>query len=206
MHNAIKSGMLAAEAVTVAIQHDQIEAISYTNMIHSSWLYKELYKVRNIRPAFCFGLYIGLIYAFIDCYLFRGKTLWTFKNKRKDNQSLQIASLAKMIHYPKHDGITSFDISSSLHLTNLLSSDKQDCHLHLKDSSVPIKTNLAKYASPETRYCPASVYQIIGVKEPYLEIHAQNCIQCKACDIKDPTQNITWNPPKFGNGPQYSQM
>ncbi|MDQ5920173.1 MAG: electron-transferring-flavoprotein dehydrogenase [Pseudomonadota bacterium] len=246
VHNAIKSGMLGAEAIVEAIKNGSIsneggeacEAYSYPDLVKRSWLYKELYKVRNIRPAFNLGLYFGLFYAAIDYYLFRGFTPWTFCIKTKDHKRLKSVNYSKKINYTqKHDGVYSFDLMASVYLANISHEDNQPCHLKLADDSIPIEVNLSQFEAPETRYCPAGVYEIVysGNNEqggqdkldnnviqaeqakqdeknpaksykPRLYIHAQNCIHCKACDIKDPTQNITWIPPASGSGPQYSEM
>ena len=205
VHNAIKSGMLAAQAIMNDTQ--QAETVKYTDLIHNSWLYHDLYKVRNIRPGFNLGLYFGLLYAAVDYYLLRGKAPWTFKIKTRDNQSLEKKSFSKPFNYPKPDGVVTFDRNSSLLLSNISHDENQPCHLYLKDKAVAIKINLRKYDSPETRYCPAGVYEIIYHKSvPEMHINAQNCVHCKACDIKDPTQNINWLPPEGGSGPQYSEM
>lgn len=208
VHNAIKSGMIAADAIIQCIKQNNVEADNYSTAVLESWLYKDLHKVRNIRPGFNYGLYTGLLYAAIDNYIFKGMAPWTFKNKHKDNEKLENAVPEKVINYPKHDGIYSFDKSSSVHLANISHDENQPCHLILSDKTIPIKINLHKYASPESRYCPAGVYEIMHDKsgEPSLHINSQNCVHCKACDIKDPSQNITWIPPESGSGPQYSEM
>lgn len=208
VHNAIKSGMLSAEAIVNTLAMNTTEAHMYSQMVKDSWLYKELYKVRNIRPAFNIGLYFGLFYAVLDYYIFRGRAPWTMHNQCEDSVHLQSITYAKKLHYPKPDGKYTFDVASSLHLANISHDENQPCHLKLADSSIPIKINLKRYAAPETRYCPAGVYEVIYTKEDeaYLAIHAQNCLHCKACDIKDHEQNITWVPPSGGSGPQYGEM
>ncbi len=208
VHNSLKSGMLAAEAIYTALNSNLVEAKNYEKKVHSSWLYHELYKARNIRPAFRFGLYIGMIYAAIDNYIFKGMAPWTFRHKLSDHKSLQHKDKSQMISYPKYDGVYSFDRMSSVHLANINHDEDQPCHLHLKNPELPFQVNQAKYDMPETRYCPAGVYEIFSTKNnaPRLQIHAQNCVHCKACDIKDPEQNITWVPPEGGSGPQYSEM
>lgn len=206
VHNAIKSGMLSAIAIIDALAHGKVEAIEYKSLVINSWLYKDLYKVRNIRPAFRAGLYIGLLYSLVDYYVFKGLAPWTFRHKTTDNKCLLDKSKFKPIVYKAPDGIISFDKASSVHLSGLVHDD-QPCHLKLTDSEVPIKINLLNYVSPETKYCPAGVYEIIKTDDRrYLQINAQNCVHCKACDIKDPTANITWTPPQGGSGPQYSDM
>jgi electron-transferring-flavoprotein dehydrogenase len=204
--NAIKSGMMAATAIVEAIKLEQLEATQYSTILKQSKLYHDLYTVRNIRPAFNFKLLLGLAYSAIDYYIFRGKAPWTFKNKIPDHQKTKLASKFKPIKYAKADDKLTFDITSSIYLANISHDDNQPCHLKLKDPLLPITNNLANYASLETRYCPAGVYEIIKTKntKPYLQIHAQNCIHCKACDIKDPNLNINWEPPESGSGPQYT--
>ncbi|MBP9742755.1 MAG: electron transfer flavoprotein-ubiquinone oxidoreductase [Burkholderiales bacterium] len=208
VHNAIKSGMLSAEAIVNCLATTTSEAYRYTSLVKNSWLYKDLYKVRNIRPAFRLGLYLGLFYAALDYYIFKGYAPWTMCNQCGDYARLQPVNHAKRIIYPKPDGVYTFDLASSLHLSNISHDENQPCHLKLTDSSIPIRINLKRYAAPETRYCPAGVYEIIQDKEgeAHLVIHSQNCLHCKACDIKDPEQNITWVPPCGGSGPQYSEM
>lgn len=210
IHNAMKSGMIAAEAIFAAIQKNDIaECAAYPEQIKKSWLWKDLYKVRNIRPALRWGLWPGLAYSAIDTYIFRGHAPWTFHHKIPDHDSLKKASDSKKISYPKHDGIVTFDLPTSLYLANVQYNEDQPYHLKLKDRHrVPIVVNLDEYASPESRYCPAGVYEILRNEnnEPRLMINGGNCIHCKACDIKDPTQNITWTPSEGGSGPQYEMM
>jgi electron-transferring-flavoprotein dehydrogenase len=208
VHNAIKSGILAAEAVFAAIQKDEKEAVSYQNKFYSSWLYKDLYKIRNIRPAFKFGIYIGILYSGLEYYLLRGFVLWTFKSKIADHQQLQHKSKFKPILYAKPDGVVTFTREFSLSFSNIVHEENQPCHLKLKNLETPISINWANYASPEINYCPANVYQLVSIANNsfQLQIASQNCLHCKACDIKDPTQNITWVPPESGSGPQYSEM
>ena len=208
VHNSIKSGILGAIGVFNAITKNQDEAIEYATEFKKSWLYQDLYKVRNVRPSFRYGLYFGLIYSALDYYLFKGNAPWTFGINKSDNETLDVIHKHKIIEYDKYDGKISFDKASSLHLANIFHDDGQKCHLLLADNETPITVNLAKYAAPETRYCPAGVYEIItnAQGKKHLQINAQNCIHCKACDIKDPKQNITWTPPEAGSGPQYSDM
>lgn len=208
VHNSIKSGMLAAKAILAALEEDEAEAHAYTTGVHSSWLYRDLYKVRNIRPAFRAGFYLGMLYSAIDSYIFKGMTPWTLQHKYADYKRLQHKSKFQPIQYPKHDGIYSFDRTSSVHLANINHDENQPCHLRLADQLIPLNVNLAQFDAPETRYCPAGVYEIFYAAQggARLQIHAQNCIHCKACDIKDPLQNITWVPPEGGSGPQYSEL
>lgn len=206
-HTAMKSGMIAAEAVFQAIVDNKIEAVDYSEKLKTSWVWEELHAVRNIRPSFHWGLWPALIYSAIDSLLFKGKLPWTFKHKA-DNTTLKLASESTKIHYPKPDGKLTFDRSSSLYLSGTFHEENQPCHLRLKDAEIPVNYNLKNYAAPEQRYCPAGVYEIIedADKKPRLQINAQNCLHCKTCDIKDPKQNIVWTTPEGGGGPQYSDM
>ena len=209
-HTAMKSGMLAAEAVFDLLTDDKAgsEPSSYGEKIKTSWLWSELYKVRNIRPAFAKGLWMGMGYAALDTYLLRGKAPWTFHH-HADHTCLKPAAEAPKIDYPKPDNIVSFDRNSSVYLSGTNHEENQPVHLTLKDNAVPIDHNLAIYDSPEQRYCPAGVYEIVRNEdgsEPRLQINAQNCVHCKTCDIKDPTQNIRWVTPEGGGGPNYPNM
>ncbi|MGE0272412.1 MAG: electron transfer flavoprotein-ubiquinone oxidoreductase, partial [Alphaproteobacteria bacterium] len=208
-HNAMKSGMLAAEAVFKAATGGGDAALeSYPESIKTSWIWDELYRVRNVRPAFHKGMWAGLIYSALDTYLFRGKAPWTFHHK-PDNKSLKKAKDAKPIAYPKPDGVVSFDRLSSVFLSNTNHEENQPAHLKLRDPSVATRVNLAEYDAPEQRYCPAGVYEIVrdgDGQNPRLQINAQNCVHCKTCDIKDPTQNIDWCTPEGGGGPNYPNM
>lgn len=202
IHNAMKSGMLAAESVFPSL--DQPMCHVYQEQIKKSWIVEELYLARNIRPAMTWGLWPGLIYSAIDTYILRGRARWTFHN-HADFDRLKMADKAVKIVYPKHDNKITFDLSSSVYLTHSQYDENQPCHLKLKDPTLAIDINLKYYGAPEQRYCPAGVYEILNheTRMPYLQINAANCIHCKACDIKDPTQNITWTPPEGGSGPQY---
>ncbi len=208
-HTAMKSGMTAAEAIfealeTMAPGH---EPISYSDRLQKSWLWPELYKVRNIRPGFGKGLWLGLAHAAFDTYLLRGRAPWTLKNHH-DHKALKKASDAPKINYPKPDNLVSFDRNSSVYLSGTNHEENQPVHLKLKDTSVPISHNLALYNAPEQRYCPAGVYEIVKADDgdARLQINAQNCVHCKTCDIKDPTQNIVWVTPEGGGGPNYPNM
>ncbi len=208
-HTAMKSGMTAAEAIfesleTMSTGH---EPVSYPEKLQQSWLWPELYKVRNIRPGFGKGLWLGLAYAAIDTYLLRGRAPWTLKNHH-DHSALQKASEAPRITYPKPDNVISFDRNSSVYLSGANHEENQPAHLTLKDTSVPISHNLPLYDAPEQRYCPAGVYEIVTGDngDARLQINAQNCVHCKTCDIKDPTQNIVWVTPEGGGGPNYPNM
>ncbi len=206
-HTAMKSAMLAAEAISAALSGGGDAALDgYSQALKESWVYQELYKVRNIRPAFHFGLLAGLLHAAFDTFILRGKAPWTFKN-HADNTQLREEKYCRKIDYPKPDGKISFDRLSSVFLSSTNHEEDQPPHLTLKDNSVPIDVNLPLYAAPEQRYCPAGVYEIIEeAGNPKLQINAQNCVHCKTCDIKDPTQNIVWKTPEGGGGPNYSGM
>ena len=209
-HTAMKSGMVAAEAVfaAVAAGRGADEVTEYPETLRQSWLWQELYQVRNIKPAFSWGLWAAIAYSALDTYVLRGKAPWTFHHK-PDHAKLKKASECPKIEYPKPDGKVSFDRLSSVFISNTNHEEDQPCHLTLKDPTVPIQVNLALYDAPEQRYCPAGVYEIIrdsDGKNPRLQINAQNCVHCKTCDIKDPTQNINWVTPQGGGGPNYPNM
>lgn len=206
-HTAMKSGMVAAECLFEALQNNQLDiALPYRAALEKTWLMPELHKVRNIRPSFRLGLLPGLIYSAIDTYLLRGRAPWTFHN-HADYTCLKPAKKCRNIEYPKPDGKLTFDRLSSVFLTGTFHEENQPCHLQLKNPATAIDVNLAEYDSPEQRYCPAAVYEIVYENnQPRLQINAANCIHCKTCDIKDPTQNINWIPPEGGGGPNYSGM
>ena len=209
-HTAMKSGMLAAEAVAemfAAGDPAGQECLSYQQKFDASWLKEELHAARNIRPGFHWGLLAGIIYGAIDTFLFRGRAPWTFKN-HADHNTLKKAADAPKIDYPKPDGVLTFDRLSSVFVSNTNHEEDQPCHLRLKDPTVPVRINLKDYDEPAQRYCPAGVYEIVRDEknEPRLQINAQNCVHCKTCDIKDPTQNIDWVTPQGGGGPNYPAM
>lgn len=218
IHMAMKSGMLAAESIYVALEEkgtlgamDTIpaeEITQYSTNFKKSWAYQELWRSRNIRPAFKFGFISAILYAGLEDYILKGRGGWTFKHKHKDNESLKLAKDAKPIHYPKPDGKITFDRSSSVYLSGTNHRENQPVHLKLKDMAIAVDVNHAQYASPETRYCPAGVYEILldESQKPRLQINAQNCVHCKTCDIKDPQQNIVWCVPEGGDGPNYAEM
>lgn len=211
INNAMKSAMLAADSIFPLLSHENAaaECVEYSERFKSSWLWQDLYRVRNIRPSLRYGLLPGLFYSAIDTYLLRGHAPWTLHHKCADHETLKKASQSKKINYPKHDNKITFDLPSSVYLANIHYDENQPYHLKLKDRHhVPIDINFLEYASPETRYCPAGVYEIIYNEkdEPRLMINGGNCIHCKACDIKDPTQNIVWTPSEGGSGPQYNMM
>jgi electron-transferring-flavoprotein dehydrogenase len=210
-HAAIKTGMLAAEAAFEALRGGDSRPpvlAAYPDAFRKSWLHKELRRARNFRPAFRRGLLFGTLYGGVDLKLLRGRAPWTLKN-HADHTSLKKAAESRKIDYPKPDGEVSFDRLSSVFVSNTNHEEDQPGHLTLKDEGVPIATNLALYDAPEQRYCPAGVYEIISDDDggnPRLQINAQNCVHCKTCDIKDPTQNINWVVPEGGGGPNYPNM
>lgn len=206
-HTAMKSGMLAAESVFGLLAGEGREATAYPHALERSWIAEELKAVRNIRPSFRWGLWAGLVYSALDTYLFRGKAPWTFHH-HKDNETLKKASESPRIAYPKPDGKVSFDRLSSVFLSNTNHEEDQPVHLRLKKPELAITYNWANFESPEQRYCPAGVYEVLdGPDETKrLQINAQNCVHCKTCDIKDPLQNIDWVVPQGGGGPNYPNM
>ncbi len=209
IHNAMKSGMVAAESLFPCLSSTEtIECTDYPKQLKSSWLWEDLYRVRNIRPALRWGLLPGLMYSALDTYIFRGRAPWTLHHHKPDHDTLKLANQCKPIIYPKHDNKVTFDLMTSVFLTHSTYDEDQPCHLTLRNQSVPISVNLKDYAAPEQRYCPAGVYEILQneQQQPYLQINAANCVHCKACDIKDPTQNIVWTTPEGGSGPQYNMM
>ncbi|MEC8467450.1 MAG: electron transfer flavoprotein-ubiquinone oxidoreductase, partial [Pseudomonadota bacterium] len=206
-HTAMKSGMVAAEAL---FEHFNAggrggEVVAYEVNFKSSWAYKELYQVRNIRPGFKHGLILGALNAFKEMYLWPARR--TLKN-HADHAQLKPVGKFKPIAYPKPDGEISFDKPSSVYLSNTYHEENQPAHLKLKDEAAAIDVNLNQFGAPETHYCPAGVYEILKTEDglPFLQINAQNCLHCKACDIKDPTQNINWQTPEGGGGPNYTDM
>jgi electron-transferring-flavoprotein dehydrogenase len=210
-HAAIKSGMLAAEAAHTALAaaraHDELSA--YPDTFESSWLHDELYRARNFKPWMSKGLVLGSVMVGIDQVLLGGRAPWTLRHHNRDHENLKTKNEAEPISYPKPDGVITFDRMSSVYLSNTNHAEDQPCHLTLKDASVPIKVNLELYDAPEQRYCPAGVYEIVRDADgsnPRLQINAQNCVHCKTCDIKDPTQNIVWVAPEGGGGPNYPNM
>ena len=203
-HTALKSGMIAAEALYDHLRMGK--TYTYERRLKKSWICKELRKVRNIRPGFQRGLWFGLANAAFETYVTWGKSPWTLTN-HADYSQLKPAHQSSVISYPKADGKITFDRLTSLYLSNIRYDENQPNHLHIKDPQLSISINDAVYAFPEGRYCPAQVYELMeSDKKQRLHINAQNCIHCKACDIKDPTQNITWTPPEGGSGPHYSNM
>jgi electron-transferring-flavoprotein dehydrogenase len=208
-HAAIKSGMLAAEAAFDALArgraHDELDA--YVQAFERSWLHEELYRARNFKPWLDRGLYVGALMWGIDQLIFRGRAPWTLHRSRADHEKLKPAAECTPIAYPKPDNVITFDKLSSVFLSNTNHEENQPAHLKLKDPAVPVAVNLARYAGPESRYCPAGVYEFVKVDgQDRLQINFQNCVHCKTCDIKDPTQNIVWVVPEGGGGPNYTNM
>jgi len=209
-HAAIKSGALAAEAAFDALtaERSRDELAAFPEAFRKSWLFEELHKTRNFKPYMKRGLWLGSLLFGIDQKVLKGKAPWTLHNS-SDHDKLKPAAECPKIDYPKPDGLLTFDRLSSVFLSNTNHEEDQPCHLQLKDASVPIAVNLAKYDAPEQRYCPAGVYEIVrdeSGQNPRLQINAQNCVHCKTCDIKDPTQNINWVVPQGGEGPIYQGM
>ena len=211
-HTAMKSGILAADAAFEALADEAAggdELTGYANAFKNSWVYEELYKARNFRPAFKWGLIGGTLYNGFDQKLLGGRAPWTLKHGHSDHAVLDKATDAQPIEYPKPDGILTFDRLTNVSFSATNHEEDQPAHLTLKDTSIPIHTNLALYDAPEQRYCPAGVYEIIREddgSDPKLQINAQHCVPCKTCDIKDPTQNIVWVTPEGGGGPNYPNM
>ena len=209
-HAAIKTGMLAAEAAYDALQagrqHDELSA--YPAAFENSWLHTELNKARNFKQWFKKGRTVGTLMTGVEQFLLRGHVPWTIRRTAADHTYLKPAAECKPIQYPKPDGKLTFDRLSSVFISNTNHEENQPAHLTLKDASVPVGINLAKFAGPEARYCPAGVYEYVKNEDQSdrLQINAQNCVHCKTCDIKDPTQNIVWVTPEGGGGPNYSGM
>ena len=206
-HTSMKSGMLAAETVSEALAIGGAQDLApYEAKLRESWVWQELSLVRNVRPSFAkFGLWGGLAYSAIDTYVLRGKAPWTFHHAHPDNDTLVDAASAPRIEYPRPDGVLTFDKLSSVFLSNTNHEENQPPHLQLAQPELAISLNWQRFQSPETRYCPAAVYEIVGAEagDPRLQINAQNCVHCKTCDIKDPAQNINWVTPEGGGGPNY---
>lgn len=212
----MKSAMLAAESACEAIFSGQsqettgLTPTNYSDRIKSSWVWKELYEIRNVRPSFHnpLGLYGGVTYTAFSIVL-GGREPWTLKHEKPDHAYLKPVDQCQAIEYPKPDGKITFDLLSSVALTGTNHESDQPSHLTLQDDTIPVKTNLAVYGGPEARFCPAGVYEFVpneGSDNMRLQINAQNCIHCKTCDIKDVSQNINWVAPEGGNGPAYNGM
>jgi electron-transferring-flavoprotein dehydrogenase len=209
-HAAIKSGMLAAEAAFEAVTagRAQDELSAYPESFKQSWLYTELHKSRNFKAWFKYGLRMATLANGFEQFGLGGNMPWTIRRDKPDHAYLKPAAECQPIDYPKPDGKLTFDRLASLYLSNVNHEENQPAHLTLKDASVPVNINLAKYAGPEARYCPAGVYEFVKNDDntDRLQINAQNCVHCKTCDIKDPTQNIVWVTPEGGGGPNYAGM
>ena len=218
-HAAIKSGMLAAESAfeALAAGREGDELADYPRAFEASWLREELHRARNFKPFMSMGLFTGTVLVGIDQMFFRGRAPWTLTHAKADHEKLQPKDRFSPIDYPKPDGVLTFDRLSSVFVSNTNHEEDQPAHLTLKDPSVPVAVNLKVYAGPETRYCPAGVYEFVpgsplpgtGLNDASgerLQINAQNCVHCKTCDIKDPRQNIVWVAPEGGGGPNYPNM
>nr|TKS15266.1 electron transfer flavoprotein-ubiquinone oxidoreductase, mitochondrial [Populus alba] len=206
-HTAMKSGMLAAEAAFGSLR-EGTSLKSYWETLGSSWIWDELHRARNYRPAFEYGVIPGLAISALERYILKGRSPFTLKHGKPDHEATNAARLHSPIEYPKPDGVFSFDVPTSLHRSNTNHDHDQPAHLRLKDPKIPETLNLPEYAGPESRYCPARVYEYVSDENSQLklQINAQNCLHCKACDIKDPKQNIEWTVPEGGGGPGYSVM
>ena len=208
-HTAMKSGMIGAELVydELSSKNENSEISRFDEKFHQSWAGKELKNARNVRPSFKYGLKFGMILSGIDQILLRGKAPWTLSHSEADHLSLKKKINAKKIDYPKPDNILTFDKLTNVSYSSTYHEENQPCHLQLKDTNLPISNNYQLFDSPEQRYCPAGVYEIVNENgDPKLNINAQNCIHCKTCDIKDPMQNINWITPEGGGGPNYTNM
>jgi len=209
-HTALKSGLVAAESLANALRNDQAtgELTDYATAIENSSIYKELHQSRNFEPALNkFGTFFGAAFAFIDQNIFRGKLPFTWHNKKPDYLSIKPAAEVKPIEYPRPDNEITFDRLSSVFLSSTNHEEDQPCHLKLEDPKIPIAVNWPKWAEPAQRYCPAAVYEVVEENNQLtFRINAQNCVHCKTCDIKDPSQNINWVTPEGGGGPNYSNM
>lgn len=210
-HTAMKSGMLAAETVADALAADKsnTDLEEYADVYKKSWAYKELYKQRNFSPAqHRLGNILGSAYAFIDINIFNGLLPWTLRDKVADHETLKPADQCPKIDYPKYDGKLSFDKPSSVFMSNTNHEEDQPCHLVLSDPDLPISNNLPLYDEPAQRYCPAGVYEVVMAEDggQKFQINAQNCVHCKTCDIKEPSQNINWVTPEGAGGPNYPNM
>jgi electron-transferring-flavoprotein dehydrogenase len=205
-HTAMKSGMIAAETIIEHIGQKQDLSI-YQEKFKKSWIYEELHAARNVKPSFRWGLILAIIFTGIDQILFRGKLPFTLKHKHADHETLKQANEMPKINYPKPDNVITFDKTSSVYLTGTNHTENQPVHLKLENPDLPINFTLDKFDEPAQRYCPVGVYEIqIENNLPKFVINSQNCIHCKTCDIKEPSQNITWVTPEGGGGPKYGNM
>lgn len=209
-HTAMKSGITAAEALFERLVDNNatgVEVTAYPENLKATWLWRELYRERNIRPSFHGGLLLAIAYSALDTYVLRGRAPWTLTH-RCDHKHLVPKEQAKPLNYPKPDGVLTFDLLSSVYVSNTNHAEHQPKHLKIRDESVWHDVVYARYGAPEQYYCPAGVYEVVQNEDgrPRLQINAQNCVHCKACDIKDPAQNIDWVPPEGGDGPNYPNM
>ena len=207
-HTAMKSGIIAAEAIFENIKN-KVDLSIYESKFKKSWIYRELYKARNVKPSFSWGLILGILFTGIDQILFRGKAPFTLKHKHADHETLKPSDKMPKINYPKPDGRITFDRTSSVYLTGTNHRENQPVHLKLKDPNLPINYTLKKFDEPAQKYCPVGVYEVQKDKNnlnPKFVINSQNCIHCKTCDIKEPSQNIVWVTPEGGGGPKYGNM
>jgi electron-transferring-flavoprotein dehydrogenase len=216
-HNAMKTGMLGAEAAFAALGEGRArdELSAYAEAYRRSWVYEDLYKVRNVKPGLKWGLWPGTLHGGVHMWLndlgLGALVGWTLRHGQADHESLKPAAETPEIDYPKYDGVVTFDKLSSVFLSNTNHEEDQPVHLQLRDATIPVKVNLALYDGPEQRYCPAGVYEFVpdesaGGTARRLQINAPNCVHCKTCDIKDPRQNIRWVTPEGGGGPNYANM
>ena len=213
-HNAMKTGMLAAEAAFEALSAGRAgdELTAYPEAFRKSWVYRELHKVRNVKPGLKWGLWGGMIHGGAHMWLndigLGALAGWTLRHGRADHEALEPAASMRQIDYPKPDGVLTFDRNSSVYLSRTNHEEDQPVHLRLRDAAIPVAHNLAVYEGPEARYCPAGVYEFVDAEGGgrRLQINAQNCVHCKTCDIKDPRQNIHWVTPEGGGGPSYGSM
>src|SRR5258706_2033276 len=216
-HNAMKTGMLAAESAFAALgagrAHDELG--DYADAWRTSWVYEDLYKVRNVKPGLKWGMWAGTFHGGVHMWLndlgLGALVPWTLRHTKADNETLQPAAQMPRIAYPKYDGVITFDKLSSVFVSNTNHEEDQPIHLQLRNAAIPVDVNLTVYEGPEQRYCPAGVYEFVDVEggapgAKRLQINAPNCVHCKTCDIKDPRQNIHWVTPEGGGGPNYSGM
>ena len=209
-HTAMKSGMIAAEAINEFLSNSVQDLSNYEDLFKKSWVYEELQLARNVKPFFTrFGNILGILLTGIDQFIFRGRLPFTLSHKHADHETLENAKDANIINYPKPDGILTFDKASSVFLTGTYHAENQPVHLQLKDTELPISYTLDKFDEPSQRYCPVGVYEVHrndDGSDPKFVINSQNCIHCKTCDIKEPSQNINWVTPEGGGGPKYANM
>ena len=207
-HTAMKSGIIAAETIVDHIKNNSNLSI-YELKFKKSWAFKELYAARNVKPSFGWGLFLAILFTGLDQIFFRGKLPFTLRHKYADHETLKPANQMPKINYPNPDGKITFDKTSSVYLTGTNHTENQPVHLKLKDKELPIKYTLDKFDEPAQRYCPVGVYEIQKDQQnlnPKFIINSQNCIHCKTCDIKEPSQNINWVTPEGSGGPRYGNM